>query len=183
MPLPFAVPFGLLLGLVLAWASRGELARSEVALVLGRPFLAASGFALLVFAPVIGYFAALHGDWAYLYLIRWSRVPSALDLALVLLAAVQVPVGFAVAARWAIGRQGTMLLKFGAVVAFLLVVLAGVCARRLSVSATFTQYHGGFGGVPIGQSPLGRGLLLSWTALAVGLGWTLVALRARTPSR
>lgn len=180
MPLPLAIPVGLLIGMTLAWIARAELARSEVPLVLARPFLVACALGLFVFAPVVGYFAALHGDWAYLYLVRWSRVPSALDLLLVFGAAVQVPLGFAIAAPWAIAKRGTRVLQVTAAVAAVLVIACAVCARRLSVSASFTQYHGGFGAVPIGRSPLGRGVLLSWASLAVAYAWTFHALR---PSR
>jgi hypothetical protein len=178
MPLPFALPVGLLLGMTLAWAARGELARSEVSLVLARPFLVALGLGATVFAPVVGYFAALHGDWAYLYLVRWSRVPSALDLFLVVLAAVQVPLGFAIAAPWAIAKRGTRLLQVSVAVTAGLVVACVVLARRLSVSASFAQYHGGFGAMPLGRSPLGRGILLSWVVLAVAYAWSLHVLRS-----
>jgi hypothetical protein len=178
MPLPFALPVGLLLGMTLAWVARAELARSEVSLVLARPFLVALGLGGLVFAPAVGYFAALHGDWAYLYLVRWSRVPSALDLFLVLVAALQVPLGFAIATPWAIAKRGTRVLKVSAALAALLVVAGVILARRLSVSASFAQYHGGFGAVPLGRSPLGRGILLSWVALALGYAWSLHVLRS-----
>src|SRR5258705_10681645 len=97
MPLPLALPFALACGLTLAWVARAELARSEVPLVLARPFLVALGLGAIVFAPVVGYFVALHGDWAYLYLVRSGRVPSAVDLLLVVVAALQVPLGFAIA--------------------------------------------------------------------------------------
>lgn len=178
MPLPFALPVGLLLGMTLAWVARAELARSEVSLVLARPFLVALGLGVIVFAPVVGYFAALHGDWAYLYLVRWSRVPSAVDLFLVVVAALQIPLGFAIATPWAIAKQGTRLLQVNGVVAAALVIACGVFARRLVVSASFAQYHGGFGVVPLGRSPLGRGILLSWLALALGYAWSLHALRS-----
>jgi hypothetical protein len=181
MPLPLAIPVGLLLGMTLAWVARAELARSEVALVLTRPFLVALGLGAIVFAPVVGYFTALHGDWAYLYLVRWTRIPSAVDLLLVLLCAVQVPLGFAIATPWAIARRGTRLLQVNAAIALLLVVVCAVFARRLAVSASFAQYHGGFGGVPLGRSPLGRGILLSWIALALAYAWSVNALRSREP--
>jgi hypothetical protein len=178
MPLPLAIPVGLLLGMTLSWLARVELARSEVPLVLARPFLVAAGLGALVFAPVVGYFAALHGDWAYLYLVRWSRVPSALDLFLVILAGAQVPLGFAVAAPLAIAKRGTRLMQIGAGVGTVLLVVCAICARRLAVSATFSQFHGGFGSVPLGRSPLGRGILLSWGALAIAYAWSVHALRA-----
>jgi hypothetical protein len=127
---------------------------------------------------VVGYFAALHGDWAYLYLVRWSRVPSAIDLVLVLVAALQVPLGFAIATPWAIAKRGTRILQVSAALAALLVMACAVFARRLSVSASFAQYHGGFGAVALGRSPLGRGILLSWIALALGYTWSLHVLRS-----
>ena len=95
MPLPFAIPIGLLLGMSLAWLARGELARSEAPLVLARPFLVAVGFGAIVYAPVVAYFLVSHGDWSYLYLVRHAELPSALDLTLVLLAASQLPLGLA----------------------------------------------------------------------------------------
>lgn len=178
MPLPFALPIGLLLGMTLAWVARAELARSDVSLVLGRPFLVALGLGIAVFAPVVGYFAALHGDWAYLYLLRWSRVPSAVDLLLVVFAALQVPLGFAIAAPLAIAKRGTRILQISAALATVLVLASAIFARRLSVSASFTQYHGGFGVVPLGRSTLGRGILLGWAVLALGYAWSFHVLRS-----
>lgn len=178
MPLPFAIPVGLLLGMTLAWAARAELARSEVALILARPFLVAVAFGAIVFAPVVGYFAALHGDWSYLYLVPWNRVPSAVDLFLVLVAAAALPLGFAIAAPWAIAKRGTRVLKVTAGALAVLVAACAVLARRLAVSASFAQFHGGFGGVSTSGSPLGRGVLLSWIALALAYAWSLHALRS-----
>jgi hypothetical protein len=181
MPLPLAVPIGLFLGMTLAWLARAELARSEVPLVLARPFLVAAALGAIVYAPVVAYFVVMHGDWAYLYLVRWHRVPSAVDLALVVVAAAQIPLGFAASARWAIARRGPALLKVGVACGALLLVACAIAARRLSVSASYAQYHGGFGIVPLGRTPLGRGVLLSWVALLAGYGWTVHALREPNP--
>lgn len=178
MPLPFALPIGLLIGMSLAWLARVELARSEVPLVLARPFLVAVGLATIVYAPVIAYFVARHGDWAYLYLFRFNQVPSAIDLALVVVAAAQLPLGFALAAPWAIARRGPGLLKIGAATGALLLVASFIVARRLSVSASYAQFHAGFGIVPLGKTALGRGVLLSWVALLAGYGWCVHVLRA-----
>ena len=178
MPLPLAVPFALLVGLSLAWMSRIELARSEVPLILTRPFLVALGFGAIVFGPVLGYSVALHGDWAYLYLVRFGRVPSAVDLGLVIVAAACVPAGFALGAPWALARRGAPFLRVGAGIALVLVVAVVLSVKRLAVSASYAQYHEHFGGMPIGQTPLGRGVLLSWLALGAGFGWALRALRA-----
>ncbi len=183
MPLPFALPIGLLVGLSLAWMSRGELARSEVPLVLARPFLVALGLGLVVYAPVLGYFAALHGDWAYLYLVRSSRVPSAVDLALVVACGASVPAGFAAAAPWAIAKRSQPLLGVSAVIAGIVVIGAALASRRLATSASFAQFHGGFGGAPASRSTLGRGVLSSWIALAAGYAWSAWVLRSARAAR
>jgi hypothetical protein len=178
MPLPLALPIGLLVGMSLAWLARAELARSEVPLVLARPFLVALGFGLVVYGPVLAYFVAMHGDWTYLYLVRFSRIPSAVDLALVLLTAGQIPLGFAIATPWARAKRGSTLLKVAAVASLLVVVVCIAFAHRLSVSASYTQFHSGFGVAPLGKTPLGRGVLLSWVALLAAYGWSVRVLRA-----
>ncbi len=177
MPVPLSLPVGLLLGISLAWLARGELARSDVPLVLARPFLLACSLGLFAMAPVVGYFAALHADWAWLYLVRDGRVPSAVDLAAALLAGGAVPIGFAITAPWAIARRSTRVVQLSAGLAALLLVLALIFMRRLSVSATYTQFHGGFGVVPIGKSALGRGVLASWIALAAAYAASAYGLR------
>lgn len=178
MPLPLALPIGLLFGMSLAWMARVELARSEVPLVLARPFLVAVALGAIVYGPVVAYFVAMHGDWAYLYLIRYSRIPSAVDLSLVVLAAAQVPLGFALASPWAMAKRGPALLKVGVLIGVLLLAGCIVAHRRLAVSASYAQYHGSFAVMPLGKTPLGRAVLLSWAALVAAYAWTVHVLRA-----
>lgn len=177
MPLPLALPAGLMLGMSLAWIARAELARSEVPLALARPFLVTVGLGLLVFAPLLGAFVALHGDWAYLYLVRSSRVPSALDLVFVVACGATLPAGFALATPWAIQRRSTALVRASGAIAALGAAGAALAAGRLAVSASFAQYHGGFGAVPLRRSPLGSAVLLSWIAMAAAYAWTAWVLR------
>ncbi len=178
MPLPLALPFALLVGGSFAWLARAELARSEVPLLLSRPFLVALAFGLLVLAPVVGWFSAFHGDWAHLYLVDTSRIPSAVDLLVVVFASSQVIVGFALAARLAVARREARLLQLGAALATASALGCAIGSRRLGVSATTPQWVGGFGLVPIGESPLGRAVLASWIALALGYVWAVLALRS-----
>lgn len=183
VPVPLAFPLGLLLGLSLAWLARGELARSDVPLVLARPFLVTCSLGLFVMTPVVGYFAALHADWAWLYLVRDNRMPSAVALAAAILAGAMLPIGFAVAAPWAIGRQGVRIAQVAAGLGAVLLLFALLCSKRLSVSATYTQFHGGFGMVAIGKSPLGRGVVASWVALCAAYAvsaWGLRRPRSRS---
>ncbi len=168
MPIAFAPLVGLALGAALAWLAAPELMRLDGPIVACRPFAVVTAFAGLVFLPVVGYFVAFHGDWSYLYLVSWQRVPSAVDLGLVLIAGATVVAGFGLA----VGPVRTR--RLGPVVA--LVVGLPVVARRLGVSGTYAQYHGEFGTQPIGASVLGKGVLLMTAVLALGLAWTVRAL-------
>jgi hypothetical protein len=179
VPLPLALPVAWLIGLSLAWSARAELARSEVPLLLARPFLVAAAFGAIVLGPVVGYFVALHGDWAYLYAVRWSRVPSAVDLLFVVFVAAQLPLAFAVSAPWAAAKRGPVFVRAFAAVLLVLVLLCVALFHRLASSATYAQFHGGFGTAAIGKSSLGRGVLSSWTALLAGWGWAIHVLRRK----
>ncbi len=177
MPLLFAPTVALIIGIGLAWSSRDTLVQRETALVTTRGFTATIALALLVFAPVCGYFAAFHGDWTYLYLIGSSRIPSAVDLALVLLASGGIPLGFVLGAPAARSRRPERLLRTISGPAIVLLVLAVVLGRRLGTSASYAQFHGDFGQAAIDKSPLGQGVLVAWIALALGVGWAFRLVR------
>ncbi len=176
MPLPFAPLVGLALGAAFAWVAAQELSRTEGPIVASRAFAIVAAFAALVWVPVLGYFVAFHGDWSYLYLVSWRRVPSAIDLGLVLVAALAVLAGFAVSVEPIRKR------RFAPVVAVIVapgtLVVGGLtlAARRLAVSGTFAQFQGDFGTEPIGSSPLGKGVLFMGAVLAAGVGWTALSL-------
>jgi hypothetical protein len=176
MPIPFAPLVGLALGAALAWIAAPELSRDDGPIPLSRPFAVVAAFSSFVWLPVVGYFVAFHGDWAYLYVIPSQRVPSAIDLGLVLLAAAAVVGGFWLAVPIVRKR------RFGPVIS-LIVVPAGVsiaalviAARRLGVSGTYAQFHGDFGTEPIAASTLGRGVLFMGVVVVLALAWTVRAL-------
>ena len=104
MPLCLAPLMGWLVGLGLAWAARDDRGWEESPLVTSRPFVVTVAFASFVYTPVVGYFAAFHGDWGYLYIAPGRAIPSALDLALVLFSGASIPLGLAIGARAEIGR-------------------------------------------------------------------------------
>jgi hypothetical protein len=172
MPIPFAPLVGLALGAALAWIAAPELARGDGPIIASRPFAIVAAFAGLVWLPVVAYFVAFHGDWSYLYVVAWRRVPSAVDLGLVLLAAVAVIGGFWGAVKPVRKR------RFGPVAALVVapgaLAIAGltIAARRLAVSGTYAQFHGDFGTEPIGASSLGKGVLLMGVVLSLGVAWT-----------
>lgn len=173
MPIAFAPLIGLALGAALAWIAAPELVRIDGPVVACRPFAVVTAFAGLVWLPVVAYFVVFHGDWSYLYTVSWQRVPSAVDLGLVLFAAAAVVGGFwAAVAPVRTRRIGPVVAL---VVAPVVVAIAGVLLslHRLAVSGTYAQFHGEFGTQPIGASVLGKGVLLMMFVLVLGIAWTV----------
>lgn len=177
MPLPFGPLLGIALGALFAWVARAELGREERPLVTTPAFSTVCAFSAMVYTPIHGYFVALHGDWAWLYLAPAARIPSAVELAVVLVAGASIPASFAAAAPIAIARQATKLVVLASVPLGVILVLALVFARRLALSGSYAQVHGGFGTEPIGSSALGRGVLLAGIAIALGVAWAVRRLR------
>jgi hypothetical protein len=182
VPILLAPLAGFFLGVAFAWMARVELGRVDAPVVATRPFNVVLGFAGLVYAPLVGYFVVCHGDWTYGYAIPWHHVPSAVDLALVLFAGTSVLVGMAASAHAARARRLEMVAWLGVAPAAACAALLVWGAKRLAVSATYAQYHGGFGVLPVASSALGRAVLLMGVMLALGVTWTVRALyRAAEP--
>jgi len=176
VPLLFGPLVGLLVGMSLAWASRETLpAGGEIR---GRWAWPVAELALFVHVPVLAYFAAAYGDWAWLYLVPAARVPSAIDLVLVVLGGGAVPGGFVLAMRAAAARRPERFAKLVLAPALALLGGTAVAGKRLASAATWAQYHGDFGVVAVSRSPLGRALLVSWVVLVLGAIWAGVRLRA-----
>jgi hypothetical protein len=162
----------------------------DAPIVATRPFNVVFGFAVLVYAPLCAYFVAFHGDWAYGYRVAWHGIPSAVDLALVIFSGATVLLGMAAAAHASRARRLPVVAWLGAIPAGLGFLVLVLSAPRLSVSATYAQYHGGFGVQPITASALGRGVLVMGIMLILGVGWTVRTLAlaplppdGRRPSR
>lgn len=181
----FVTPFvGFALGALLAWFSaaapgrpgalRAIEARAAKAPPRGRPLALVALFAALVFTPVCAYFLIFAPDWSFAYLLDARRVPSAVDLLLLLLDAGSVLAGF-LAARGSL-RTATVLAGVPLAIALLAVFLL---SRRLAVDGTYRQIEGNFGGHPVAGGPLGYALLWMHTMLAAGFIVTVRALLAR----
>jgi len=182
VPIVFAPLVGVVFGVTLAWFARTPLARDEGPLVASRAFVLVCALAGLVYTPIVGYFVAFHGDWSYLYLVPWMRIPSALDLALVLVAGSSVVFGFAVAAKPARAQRLGTLTALAGVPAVVTCVLCIVWQRRLSISATYGQFHGDFGTEPLTASSLGRGVLWMGLVGLLGVGWCAFSVREGVPT-
>jgi hypothetical protein len=176
VPIPFAPLLGLAIGAALAWVAAPELVRDDGPVALSRPFAVVASFAALLWLPIVGYFVGFHGDWSYLYLVPWERVPSAVDLGLILLSGVAVVGGFWLSVRPVRKRRLAPVAAMVVVPASLVAIGLALSVHRLAVSGTYAQFHGQFGTEPIGASTLGKGVLLMGSLLTLGLAWTVRAL-------
>ncbi|WP_437679872.1 hypothetical protein [Sorangium sp. So ce131] len=197
MPAFVAPLVGLALGALLAWFSAaaphrpGALRAAEPRLTpgsRGRPLALAALFGGLVFAPVCAYFLIFAPDWSFAYLVDTRRIPSAVDLLLLLVDAGSVPAGFAL--QGLVAAAGTRPTAQRSIRA--LAVLAGVplaaaaiavlaLSRRLALDGTYRQVEGDFGVHPVAGGPLGYALLWMYTMLAAGFAVTVSALVRRPP--
>jgi hypothetical protein len=157
--------------------ARAELVKHEGPVVAVRPFWVAVAFGLLVHAPQAAYFTTFHGDWAYLYLVAWSRIPSAVDLALVALSGALVPLGFLLAAPFCSSHKTSVVLALFAAPLGAAGALALGMQNRLASSATFAQFHGGFGVESITQTSLGPSVLLALGVLGASIAWSAQLIR------
>lgn len=183
MPIPLAPLVGFVLGAALAWVARHSLSAEEKGVLLSHGLRVVSGFAILVYGPVVGYFAAFHGDWAYLYLLPWRAVPSAVDLLLVLFSMASVAGGFLVAAPFARARKVLPFCITVGVPALLLLLALTAGQRRLGTSATYAQFQGSFGTESIARTDVGRSILLVDAVAIAGLAWCVRLLRTRGTRR
>ena len=181
--MPFTLLLALPIGVALAWLARVELTKHEGSTLSARSSQVALAFGAFALAPQAFYFATFHGDWAYLYFVSAKSVPSAVDLAAALACVLAVGLGHAVAAPFAIARKAPVVIALLATPLTMTVLLAIVAQNRLAVSATYAQFHGGFGAVSIADAPLGRAVLLALAVTVAALAWSLQLVRPSVRTR
>ena len=181
MPLPLAALVALSLGALFAQVARAELSLDEP-LLSSRPLAIVAAFAGLVWLPAVAYFAVFHGDWAYMYFVAWRRVPSAIDLAVVLACTALVPAGFALAAPFARTKRREIVVAMIATPAALAAVLAIAFQHRVGTSATFAQFKHGFDTEPVARAALGRAMLVAIAVTAAAALWATRLLRSAPAS-
>src|SRR5688572_25249050 len=155
---------GFTLGVVFAWLARDDIARGAPGSLSSRSLAIVSLYALLVFAPACTVFLVLEPDWAGAYLFDGGRA-RLLHVAGTLLALSSVPAGFVAAARPTRARRPGEIVRLTMASGLSALALTLALFPRLSVRASYAQYHGDFGTQPVAGSPLG------WT-----LFWVLVVL-------
>jgi hypothetical protein len=179
VPILIAPFFAFAVGVALAWAGRRELVKEAAPVWRTQAFTVALFYGVFVLGPIVGYFAAFHGDWAYLYLVPWHHIPSAVDLAVVTVSAFVVPGAFLLAASPSRGRRRGLLAWLGGVPATVCVLTVLWGGSRLVTSATYAQFHGHFGGGGLGAGALGKAIV--FFGLVLGFGTWTAFRRARIP--
>ncbi len=164
-----------MVGLGFAWAAREELGRAGT--VLSRSLVVVCLFGAIVFAPIAAYFLALAPDWSFAYAVDTRRLPRIVELSLVLLDALSVPLGFVAAAPRTGSPRPNVWVKLGAVPGLLVLAFLAAAFPRLSVHASYAQFHGDFGVRSVAGSPLGYALLWMSAVLLAAVAWTLHSLR------
>jgi len=178
MPLPLAALVALSLGALFAYVARSALAQIDGPLWSSRPTTIVAAFAGFVYLPALSYFAAFHGDWAYMYFIAWRHVPSAIDLAVVAMCAALVPLAFMLAAPFARARRGPVVIAMMATPSACAALLAVVLQRRLTTNATFVQFSHDWGTHPAAASALGKAMLVAIGICAAASFWCVRLLRS-----
>ncbi len=178
MPLPLAALIALSLGALFAYVARATLAQLDGPLWSARPTMLVVAFAAFVYLPALSYFAAFHGDWAYMYFVAWRRVPSAIDLAIVVACAALIPVAFVVTAPFARARKNPTVIGMMAAPAVVAALLAIVLQKRLTTNASFIQFSNDWGTHPAAASALGKAMLVAIAATAMGALWCVRLLRS-----
>ncbi|MBI5537480.1 MAG: hypothetical protein HY898_32455 [Deltaproteobacteria bacterium] len=177
MPAFIAPLLGFVLGIAFAWAAADEIASDPTSVLGSRALVVAALFSVLVFAPAAGYFVAFDGDWAFAYLVNTQRLPSAVVLALVLVDASSVPIGFVLAAPHARRRRLAPVLTLAAIPVGIALLCTLIFSRRLGIAATWSQYHGDFGTRSVAGTPLGYALIWMDGVLALAVALTMRELR------
>lgn len=177
MPVLIAPWVGLLFGVAFAWMAREELARSERGPLASPASLLPLAFGFLVHGPVAAFFLAYAPDWSLAYLIDSQRVPTIVEMILLLLTTASPTIGYVFSVNSASRREGTHLLRWAIPLLVLVVALTLVLAPRLGTEANYAQFRGSFGTRSIAGGGLGMSLLWMNTVLFCCAGWVAKSLR------
>lgn len=167
---------GLALGSLFAWAASEGPVRGKDAIALG-PLALICLFSLGVFAPSAAYFIAFEPDWAYAYFVDAGRQLGALHAAVLLADVASIPIGFVLALRSSERAAVTALVRLAGIPLLAVGIFVIILFPRLSVQATYAQYHGDFGTRAVAGGPLGYALIWVSLVLAAAAAWTTYALR------
>ena len=167
---------GFALGVLLSWSAAEPLRQTERATQSDAMWIVTL-FGLLIHAPCAAYLLTYSTDWCLAYMAAPHTLPPGLLPALGAVNLVAVPAGFLAGASGA--RRGQLLppLQWAAAALGVILINTLVFWSRLSVEASYVEFHNDFGVSSIAGSALGYALL--WMALIVtaSILWTQRTLR------
>jgi hypothetical protein len=134
-------------------------------------------YALFVFGPAAAYFLVFEPAWASAYLLDAGSHARAFDVALAVLVPASVVGGFLVTGHAIRRHRPAAALRIGAPVGLVALALTLLLFPRLSVHATYAQYHGDFGTRPVAGTSLGWALVWFGTIVLVATLYVASALR------
>ena len=161
----------------MAWLAADDL-RQAPEVATSRSLSVVALFGLLVYAPACAYFLTFSPDWSLSYFVDTQKLPSALEMTLLLTDAASAPLGFCAAAPVARARKAGAVMRIAMAPAVLALAMVVATLRRIRVHATYAQYHGDFGTEPLTGSSLGVALLWVGLVVMLGVAWTAWILRS-----
>jgi hypothetical protein len=167
---------GFTLGVLFAWLARDDIARGSPGSLSSRSLSIVALYTFFVFAPACACFVVLEPDWAGAYLFDGGRARLFSVLG-TLLSLSSVPLGFVAAARATRARRVSEVVRLGAVSGLSALALTLALFPRLTVRASYSQYHGDFGTEPLAGSPLGMSLFWVLAVVTLAAAYTGRALR------
>jgi hypothetical protein len=175
-PVVSAPLIGFTLGVLFAWLARDDIARGSPGSLSSRSLSIVALYTFFVFAPACACFVVLEPDWAGAYLFEGGRA-RLFSVVGTLFAVSSVPLGFVAAARATRARRLGEVVRLGAASGLAAVALTLALFPRLSVRASYAQYHGDFGTEPVAGSPLGFSLFWVLAVVTLASAYTGRALR------
>lgn len=164
------------MGLAFARVVQGLLLRGTAAPYASPAFAIVMAYGLLVLGPLAGVSAAIAPDWTLSYLVESQKSPAMLETLCVVSAAMSAPGGYLWGAALTTRRRQNILSRYIAGGAVLALLLCIALWKRITVQATYAQFHGDFGLQTLEGTELGYAIL--WMLLVLGLAstWTLYSL-------
>jgi uncharacterized membrane protein len=177
MPILFAPFISAFIGLLYAIFGRDEIRRTTQPAHQTRGFLFSMLSAILLVAPLAGYFLAFYPDWSYAYFLSSAKVPSAFDLLFVLFSCAILPLSYVWSAN-TLRRYALQIFVQGiASLVFLFVVLFVMLAQRLSVAGDYHSFTHRFEMPLLSHSSLGLSIFLLDGCFLFGVFWVSMQLR------
>ena len=183
VPFPSLILFTFGIGVAAALTAAERLRFSPRPVLLSGSFGVFAMYLGLLLIPVSIYFYVFHGDWFLLYLADVQTIPSALALLFFLVQALLAVLGYLIGAALARNQHATTGIAVAGICLAASVGVLFAFPDRLTVVGSYAQYHGDFGLVRYGRSPVLQGALPMGALLLAGTAFLLTRPRVNHNNR